>query len=73
MKDLEFLDIRILDNACEQTLKYYSPKSQMVALLEEISELGVLLAKKVNDKDTKIDDFEFRLGDEMADVYFLMR
>jgi hypothetical protein len=73
MKNLHLMDTRILDNACEQALKHWPAKSQMVALLEEMNELGVLLAKRVNEKHERVEDFEFKIADEMADVYFLLR
>jgi hypothetical protein len=59
-------------DACSQAATHWGVKSQLVALLEEMAELQVLVAKRVNDKQNRVENFDAKVIDEMADVYFLL-
>jgi NTP pyrophosphatase (non-canonical NTP hydrolase) len=63
---------RELTYACQKAASYWDVKSQLIALLEEMGELQVLIAKLANGKQGRVEDFESKVVDEMADVHFLL-
>jgi hypothetical protein len=58
--------------ACRKAASHWEVKSQLIALLEEMGELQVLIAKLANGKQGRVENFEDKVVDEMADVYFLL-
>lgn len=53
-------------------VKYFSELTNMAILTEEVGELARLMARKYGDQSFKESDKNADLGDEMADVLFVL-
>lgn len=63
-----------IEQVCMTALEFFGEKSQIIAAVEELNELGVELCKVANEKsDPKMPGVRMRLVDEMADVALMMQ
>ncbi|MCU4174124.1 nucleotide pyrophosphohydrolase [Carboxylicivirga sp. N1Y90] len=53
-------------------VKYFSELTNMAILTEEVGELARIIARKYGDQSFKDDESELNLGDEMADVLWVL-
>lgn len=53
-------------------VRYFSELTNMVLLTEEVGELARIIARKYGEQSFKESDKEVDLGDEMADVLFVL-
>jgi len=53
-------------------VRYFSELTNMAILTEEVGELARLMARKYGDQSTKKDETPADLGDEMADVLWVL-
>jgi NTP pyrophosphatase (non-canonical NTP hydrolase) len=53
-------------------IRYYSELTNMAILTEEVGEVARIMARKYGDQSFKASDKEVDLGDEMADVLFVL-
>ncbi len=69
-----------LSNAQEQVdewikthgVRYFSELTNMTILTEEVGELARIMARTYGDQSFKKEDFKSSLGDEMADVLWVL-
>lgn len=63
-----------IEQVCMTALEFFGEKSQIIAAIEELNELGVELCKVANGKsDMKMPGVRARMVDEMADVALMMQ
>lgn len=63
-----------IEQVCMTALEFFGEKSQVIATVEELNELGVELCKVANGKsDPKMLGVRTRIIDEMADVALMMQ
>lgn len=53
-------------------VRYFSELTNMAILTEEVGELARIMARKFGDQSFKKSDEEYELGDEMADVLWVL-
>jgi NTP pyrophosphatase (non-canonical NTP hydrolase) len=53
-------------------VRYYSELTNTAILMEEVGEVARIMARKYGDQSFKDSDKEVDLGDEMADVLFVL-
>lgn len=53
-------------------VRYFSELTNMAILTEEVGELARIMARKYGDQSFKESDKDFDLGDEMADVLWVL-
>jgi len=58
-------------------VRYFDEKTNMILLMEEVGELGRLVARKFGEQSFKgvqptEDEIKSKLGDEMADILFVL-
>lgn len=53
-------------------VRYFSELTNMTILTEEVGELARIMARTYGDQSFKKSDFEKNLGDEMADVLWVL-
>lgn len=53
-------------------VRYFSELTNTAVLMEEVGELARLMARKYGDQSFKKDEDKKELGDEMADVLFVL-
>jgi NTP pyrophosphatase (non-canonical NTP hydrolase) len=53
-------------------VRYYSELTNTAILMEEVGEVARIMARKYGDQSFKDSDKEIDLGDEMADVLFVL-
>lgn len=53
-------------------VRYFNELTNMVILTEEVGELARIMARKYGDQSFKNSEEEFDLGDEMADVLWVL-
>jgi NTP pyrophosphatase (non-canonical NTP hydrolase) len=53
-------------------VRYFSELTNMVCLTEEVGELAKIIARKYGDQSFKKDENDIELGDEMADVLWVL-
>jgi len=53
-------------------VKYFSELTNMTILTEEVGELARIMARKYGDQSFKKSDEKYDLGDEMADVLWVL-
>jgi NTP pyrophosphatase (non-canonical NTP hydrolase) len=53
-------------------VKYFSELTNMALLTEEVGELARIIARKYGDQSFKKSDLKYNLGDEIADVLFVL-
>lgn len=53
-------------------IRYYSELTNMAILTEEVGEVARIMARKYGDQSFKASDKEVDLGNEMADVLFVL-
>jgi NTP pyrophosphatase (non-canonical NTP hydrolase) len=53
-------------------IRYYSELTNMAILTEEVGEVARIMSRKYGDQSFKESDKEVDLGDEMADVLFVL-
>jgi len=53
-------------------VRYFSELTNMAVLTEEVGELARIMARKYGDQSFKKSDENFDLGDEMADVLWVL-
>lgn len=53
-------------------IRYFSELTNTAVLMEEVGELARLMARKYGDQSFKAGENEENLGDEMADVLFVL-
>ena len=53
-------------------VRYFSELTNMAILTEEVGELASIMARKYGDQSFKESDKEKNLGDEMADVFWVL-
>lgn len=53
-------------------VRYYSELTNMAILTEEVGEVARIIARKYGDQSFKESDKKIDLGDEMADVLFVL-
>ncbi len=65
----------VVQHACHEALDFFGEKAQVIQTIEELSELGVELAKIANDRTLphKMAGHRSRLVDEVADVSFMLQ
>jgi NTP pyrophosphatase (non-canonical NTP hydrolase) len=56
----------------EYGVRYFSELTNMAILTEEVGELARIIARKFGDQSFKNDEEELKLGDEMADILFVL-
>jgi len=56
----------------EYGVRYFSELTNMALLTEEVGELARIMARKFGDQSAKPEDEEGSLGDEMADILFVL-
>src|SRR5687767_1558825 len=62
-----------VDNWIKTTgVRYFSELTNMAILTEEVGELARIMARKYGDQSYKVSDKENELGDEMADVLWVL-
>ncbi len=63
---------RVHDWITTTGVRYFSELTNMAVLTEEVGELARLMARKYGDQSFKESDQKVDLGDEMADVLFVL-
>lgn len=53
-------------------VRYFSELTNMVVLTEEVGELARIIARKYGDQSFKKSDEGYELGDEMADIFWVL-
>jgi NTP pyrophosphatase (non-canonical NTP hydrolase) len=53
-------------------VRYFSELTNMAVLTEEVGELARIMARKYGDQSFKKSDEKYELGDEMADVLWVL-
>ena len=53
-------------------VRYFSELTNMAMLVEEVGEVARIMSRKYGDQSFKASDKEVDLGDEMADVLFVL-
>jgi NTP pyrophosphatase (non-canonical NTP hydrolase) len=53
-------------------IRYYNELTNMAILMEEVGEVARIMARKYGEQSFKPSDKEVDLGDEMADVLFVL-
>lgn len=53
-------------------VKYFSELTNMAILTEEVGEVARIIARKYGDQSFKKEDLKNELGDELADVLFVL-
>jgi len=53
-------------------VRYFSELTNMAILTEEVGELARIMARKYGDQSFKKSDEKYELGDEMADVLWIL-
>ncbi len=53
-------------------VRYFSELTNMAILTEEVGEMARIVARKYGDQSFKKSDKEYNLGDEMADVLWVL-
>ncbi len=53
-------------------IRYFSELTNMAILTEEVGELARIIARKYGDQSFKKSDEDYNLGDEMADVLWVL-
>ncbi len=53
-------------------VRYFSELTNMAMLTEEVGEMARIIARQYGDQSFKASDRESQLGDEMADVLFVL-
>ena len=53
-------------------VRYFSELTNMAMLMEEVGEVSRIMARRYGDQSFKASDKEVDLGDEMADVLFVL-
>lgn len=53
-------------------VRYFSELTNTAVLMEEVGELARIMARKYGDQSFKKNEDEAKLGDEMADVLFVL-
>ena len=53
-------------------VRYFSELTNMAILTEEVGELARIMARKYGDQSFKKSDEKYDLGDEMADVFWVL-
>ena len=53
-------------------VRYFSELTNTVVLMEEVGELARIMARKYGDQSFKNNESDHNLGDEMADVLFVL-
>lgn len=53
-------------------VRYFSELTNMAVLTEEVGELARIIARKFGDQSFKKSDEKYELGDEMADVLWVL-
>lgn len=53
-------------------VRYFSELTNLALLMEETGELARIIARKYGEQTAKPEDREMNLGDEMADVLFVL-
>jgi NTP pyrophosphatase (non-canonical NTP hydrolase) len=53
-------------------VRYFSEMTNMVLLTEEVGELARIIARTYGEQSTKAEEPKYDLGDEMADVLFVL-
>ncbi|HSO87909.1 MAG TPA: nucleotide pyrophosphohydrolase [Draconibacterium sp.] len=53
-------------------IRYFSELTNMAILTEEVGELARIIARKYGDQSFKKSDEKYELGDEMADVMWVL-
>lgn len=53
-------------------VRYFSELTNMAILTEEVGELARIMARKYGDQSFKKTDEKYKLGDEMADVLWVL-
>lgn len=71
------MDIKQLQNKVDEWIKtygvrYFSELSNMAILTEEVGELARLMVRKYGDQSTKKGEENMDLGDEIADVIWVL-
>lgn len=62
-----------VDNWIKQYgVRYFSELTNMVVLTEEVGELARIIARKYGDQSFKKDEENFDLGDEIADILWVL-
>ncbi len=56
----------------EYGVRYFSELTNMVVLTEEVGELARIMARKFGDQSFKEGESDEKLGDEMADILFVL-
>jgi NTP pyrophosphatase (non-canonical NTP hydrolase) len=53
-------------------IRYFNPLTNTAILMEEVGEVARIMARKYGEQSFKKSDEEINLGDEMADVLFVL-
>lgn len=56
----------------EYGVRYFSELTNMAILTEEVGEVARIIARKYGEQSSKASDSESNLGDELADVLFVL-
>ena len=64
---------KLVDNWIQTIgVRYFSELTNMAILTEEVGELARIIARKYGDQSFKDSDENFDLGDEMADIFWVL-
>ncbi|MBN2891725.1 MAG: nucleotide pyrophosphohydrolase [Bacteroidales bacterium] len=66
------LQQRVDDWIKEFGVRYYNELTNMAILTEEVGEVARIMARKYGEQSSKITDENYDLGDELADVIFVV-
>jgi len=53
-------------------VRYYSELTNLAELVEEVGEVARIMSRTYGDQSFKESDKEYNLGDELADVFFVL-
>lgn len=53
-------------------IRYFNELTNLALLMEEVGELSRVIARKFGEQSSKESEAEVNLGDEMADVFFVL-
>ena len=56
----------------EKGVRYFDPLTNMAMLTEEVGEVARIMARRYGEQSEKDSDKEKNLGDELADVFFVL-
>ena len=74
MKDIKISDAQKIVDVWIQThgVRYFNELTNMAILTEEVGEVARIISRKYGEQSSKESDSKNQLGDELADVFFVL-